>query len=244
MRIALLIEYDGTRYYGWQSQPGGNTIQQEIERAIHEITGQNIRIHGAGRTDAGVHAFCQVAHFDIVSGIPAEKFSYALNSKLPEDISILESFEIDGNFHSRFSANGKCYSYVIRNTAQRSALNRTQCMWVPRPLDLESMREAARYILGTHDFKAFCSAHSSVADTVRTVESLDMVRDGCYIKIDICGNGFLHNMVRIIVGTLIDVGHGKMEPREVKDIIESKDRKRAGATADASGLFLVEVMYE
>lgn len=243
MRIVLHIEYEGTNYGGWQCQENAPSIQSEIERSVHQLTGEHIRIHGAGRTDAGVHALRQVAHFDVNTPIPPDKFAFALNPLLPEDISIKKSFETQNDFHARYSAKGKHYRYVITNTETRPAVWRNFCMHVPYPLNIENMREAASHLIGEHDFASFQAAHSSVKDTVRTIQKLEITKEDDIISIDICGNGFLYNMVRIIAGTLIDAGSGKVLPGSMRDILSACDRTSAGPTAKARGLFLVEVLY-
>lgn len=243
MRIALTIQYDGTNYSGWQSQNNANSVQREVERAIHEITRENIKIHGAGRTDAGVHAFGQVAHFDTNSSIPAEKFCYALNDKLPADISILKSIGVTDDFHAQYSATGKRYRYVILNSRVRQPLYQNRAMQVCLPLNCNAMRQGAQYLLGEHDFKSFCNTKTDVKSTIRTVERLDIEQKENNIIIDIEGNGFLRNMVRIIAGTLIKCGLGKYKPEHIAEILESKDRKAAGPTAQGCGLYLIQVYY-
>ncbi|HBU11859.1 MAG TPA: tRNA pseudouridine(38-40) synthase TruA [Clostridiales bacterium] len=244
MRIVLNIEYDGTNYAGWQCQENAATIQEEIEKAIFAVTKERVRIHGAGRTDAGVHALSQVAHFDTGSFIPPEKFAFALNDALPDDISVQSSFAAPEGFHARYSASGKHYRYVIRNARQRSALFSGRSMPVHPPLDTEKMQAGAAYLVGKHDFSSFCAAHTNVRDMVRTVYSIDVARWGVYIAIDIKGNGFLYNMVRIIAGTLILVGQGKLKPQDVRWILQERDRGAAGPTAKARGLFLMGVEYD
>lgn len=242
MRIALTIEYDGSNYCGWQRQKDLMSVQQELEEAIERLTGENITVHGAGRTDAGVHAIAQAAHFDTMSTIPPERFAHAMNAQLPKDISIGKSWTVDDSFHARFSAVGKRYRYIIRNAAQRSALNQ-RCMQVYQALDLEAMAAAAALIPGERDFAAFCASGSFVVDTVRRVDEVSVVKEGDYITVDVRGNGFLYNMVRIIAGTLVYAGLGKIAPGGVAEILKSKDRRLAGPTAPACGLFLLEVLY-
>ena len=243
MRIALVIEYDGTNYCGWQIQKNGVSVQQKLEEALFATLGTKTAVHGSGRTDAGVHALGQVAHFDAQTDIPADKFFYVLIDVLPDDIRIMRSYEAAEDFHARFCAKGKHYRYVIRNARAKGARSRLYSMFVPVPLDLERMKQAAQYMEGTHDFSAFCAAGTDIKGTVRTVNEVRLCRDGEYIYIDVKGSGFLYNMVRIMAGTLIAVGKGKMEPGEVKEAIDKKDRTLAGATAQAQGLFLVEVYY-
>ena len=243
MRVVLGIEYDGTNYCGWQVQKNGVSIQQRVEEAVERAVGPKTAVHSAGRTDAGVHAYGQVAHFDAETDIPAVKFFYVLNTLLPDDIRIKKSYEAEGDFHARFSAKGKHYRYVIRNAREKGAIDRLYSMFEPVPLDLGRMKEAAKHIEGTHDFAAFCAAGTDIKGTVRTVYSVEVERKGDYICIDVKGSGFLYNMVRIIAGTLMGVGKGKLAPEEVRGAIEAKDRTMAGATAQAQGLFLVEVYY-
>ena len=244
-RIALIIEYDGTNYCGWQIQKNGVSVQQRLEEALEKALGVKTAVVGAGRTDARVHALGQVAHFDASTDIPADKFFYVLNTLLPDDIRIKKSFTAPEGFHARFSAKGKHYRYVIRNAREKGAVDRLYTMFVPAPLDVERMRQAAKQVEGEHDFAAFCAAGSDLkGTTVRTVYSVDVTKDGDYIMIDVKGSGFLYNMVRIIAGTLISVGKEKLSPQDVRNAIEAKDRTLAGATAQAQGLFLMEVYYE
>ncbi len=241
--IKLTIEYDGTNYSGWQSQKNALSVQAVIESAIKELTGEDCRLTGAGRTDAGVHALGQVANFYTNSAIPAQRFSYALNGLLPRDIVVIASHEVDVDFHSRFSAVGKRYRYLVYNFPMPSALLRNRAYHVPFALDLKAMQEAAGYLIGKHDFAAFSASGSSVKTTVRTVTSASLEKSDRLITLDITGDGFLYNMVRIIMGTLVEVGLGKMEPGAVEEILESRDRGRAGATAPPHGLYLAEVYF-
>lgn len=241
--IKLLIEYDGTNYAGWQVQKNAVTIQEVLETAISSLTGHEIRLIGASRTDAGVHARGMVANFLTESSIPAAKFPAAINTYLPDDIRILNAEDAGLEFHSRYLSTGKLYSYSLFNRRIPSPIYRNYTAHVIIPLDVERMKRAAVYILGTHDFSCFRSSGSSVKTSVRTVRSLDIERSGDLINIRICADGFLYNMVRIIAGTLIDTGSGKIEPYDMKDIIDSRQRGRAGKTAPASGLCLEEVYY-
>lgn len=242
--IMLTIEYDGTGYHGWQSQKNALAIQDVIEGALKKITGEDIRLTGSGRTDAGVHALGQVANFHTSSSIPPEKFSYALNSHLPDDIVIKKSAEVSESFHSRYDAKGKKYRYIIFNYEFPSPLMRRREWHIRRPLDREAMKKSLKYLLGKHDFSAFMSSGSSAENTVRTVMAAELKDDGQRIIFEITADGFLYNMVRIIVGTLAKVGTGEMVPDEMQRIIESCDRERAGSTAPAWGLYLVEVYYD
>ncbi|MGI6151716.1 MAG: tRNA pseudouridine(38-40) synthase TruA [Christensenellales bacterium] len=241
-RIRLTIEYDGTNYAGWQRQDNGVTIQELIENNIQKVTGERVTLHGSGRTDSGVHALAQVAHFDTNARMPAEKFSYALNTGLPQDIRVTDSREVSLDFHSRFSAKKKHYRYIINNAAHASALYRNIELHVHRPLDVSAMAEAAKALVGTHDFSAFKAVECKL-NAVRTIYRSEISTDGDRITYDIVGNGFLYNMVRIIVGTLIEIGKGKLEAKDMRRILESRDRMQAGPTAPAKGLTLVCVDY-
>ncbi len=243
MRVKVVLEYDGKGYSGWQRQENSNSVQAEVEKAIFKLTGNNITVHGAGRTDADVHALGQVFHFDTDEVIPAERYAAALNTKLPWDIRAISSELVDDEFHSRFDKNTKHYRYIIINRKRPIALDRHRAWHVTHKLDADLMREAAKYFLGEHDFAGFMAAHSDIEDTVRTIYTLDLTQNGNEITIDIEGSGFLRNMVRIIAGTLVKVGSGKIKPRDIPQIIESKDRNRAGVTAPGYGLYLVEVKY-
>jgi tRNA pseudouridine38-40 synthase len=243
MRIKLVIEYDGTNYAGWQRQKNGLSVQEVLECAFEKASGEKVRIHGAGRTDAGVHAQAQVAHFDTQCSIPACKISYAMNMLLPRDIRVKNSAEVDDHFHARFSAKGKSYCYSYYNAPHPSALLRDTTTHIRGPVDIRAMKIAAGYIRGTHDFACFCSSGSEVRDTVRTIYCLAVSSREPLICIDVTGSGFLYNMVRIIAGTLIDVGRGKISPEYVRAVIDGRDRAMAGATAPARGLVLKEVHY-
>ncbi|MEI6101280.1 MAG: tRNA pseudouridine(38-40) synthase TruA [Eubacteriales bacterium] len=244
MRIKLVIEYDGTAYSGWQRQEKDSSVQQTIEEALETLTREKIVLHSAGRTDAGVHALGQTAHFDSNSSIPAEKYSFALNSILPPDIRIRESCEAEAGFHARFDAKVKHYRYVIHNDPHASATRRNLTMHVPLALDIEKMRQGAAFLVGEHDFAAFTTGKVTVKSTVRRVFGVEINRQGSQVCIDVYGSGFLYNMVRIIAGTLIYVGIGKLQANDVKTILESRDRRRAGITARPQGLYLVEVRYD
>jgi tRNA pseudouridine38-40 synthase len=241
--IKLIIEYDGAGYHGWQSQANAVAVQDVIEKAIGKLTGEDSRLTGSSRTDAGVHAIGQAANFFTQSGIPPEKFSYALNSVLPDDIVIKKSEEVPHSFNSRRSAKGKKYRYLIYNSEYPSALLRNRAFHVPQCLDFESMQKASSYFTGTYDFSAFKASGSSVASSVRTVTGTSLARKGEIIEFEITGTGFLYNMVRIIVGTLIDVGMGRIPAGNIPGIIKSCNRRKAGITAPAHGLYLVEVYY-
>ncbi len=244
MRVGLKIEYEGTAYGGWQRQKNAPSIQQKIEEALQQAFDVLCRVVGAGRTDAGVHAYGQIAHFDIETSVPAQRFSYILNQKLPADIRIVESWEAKKDFHARKKAIGKHYRYTIFQAPHASAMERNTSLHVPQKLNIDNMRKAAEFLVGEHDFSAFRSVGSNLVGTVRTIYRLEVNQDKNHIYIDVWGNGFLYNMVRIIVGTLISVGKGKLDAQNVREILDSKDRRRAGATAPAKGLAMCEVFYD
>ena len=243
-RVKLTIAYDGTNYCGWQIQPNGITIEEVLNKALSKMLGEEIVIIGASRTDSGVHAMGNVAVFDTDTTIPAEKIAVALNQRLPDDIVITKSEEVPPDFHPRYCDCSKTYEYHIINTRIPIPTKRLTNYFVSYVLDIEKMRQAASYLVGEHDFVSFCNVRTDVENTVRTITALDILTNGDEITIRITGNGFLYNMVRIIVGTLIRVGRGFYEPEKVKEILEVKDRKAAGVTAPAHGLMLVEIKYE
>ena len=243
-RIKLTIAYDGTNYCGWQIQPNGITIEEILNKALSKMTGEEILVIGASRTDSGVHAMGNVAVFDTETTIPVEKIAVALNQRLPEDIVITKSEEVPLDFHPRYCNCSKTYEYHIINTRIPIPTKRLTNYFVSYVLDIDKMRQAASYLVGEHDFVSFCNVRTDVENTVRTITALDILTNGNEITIRITGNGFLYNMVRIIVGTLIRVGRGFYEPEKVKEILEAKDRKAAGITAPAHGLMLVEIKYE
>lgn len=242
-RIKLTVAYDGTNYCGWQVQPNGETVEGVLNRSLSELTGEDIRVTGASRTDAGVHAEGNVAVFDTRTGIPPEKFSYALNCRLPEDITVIDSREVPPDWHPRYQDTVKTYEYHILNREMPDPIRRFTAFHVSYPLDPEKMRKAAEYLKGEHDFKSFCSVHTDVKDTVRTIYGLDIEKENDMITIRISGDGFLYNMVRIIAGTLIRVGRGAYPPEKVREILEAKDRQKAAATAPAKGLVLKCIRY-
>ncbi len=244
-RIKLVVAYDGTAYHGWQQQPGEETIEGVLNRAISKLTGEKIQVTGASRTDAGVHALGNVAVFDTESPIPGEKFSYALNQRLPADIVIQDSVEVDTDFHPRYRKCRKTYEYRILNRRFPLPEYRNHAYFYHGTLDVGAMQEAAEAFVGEHDFAAFCSAGAQVQTTIRRVYFLHVLPvDAERIVIQIQGNGFLYNMVRIIAGTLLEVGRGHMKASEMADVIASCDRGQAGPTAPAHGLKLVEIEYE
>ncbi len=242
-RIFLEIAYDGTNYSGWQVQNNAVSIQETIDKALSEWLGEEIHTIGASRTDAGVHARGNVAVFDTESLIPADKFAFGLNARLPEDISIQESFEVPAEFHPRFTETIKTYEYKILNRKFPDPTRRNDSLFYYGKLNVDAMNEAASYLVGPHDFKSFCAVNHDAKTTVRTIYSAMVDKDGDLITFEITGNGFLYNMVRIIAGTLIEVGKGKLKPEDIKMIMEARDRQKAGPTAPAHGLTLVEIEY-
>lgn len=244
-RIRLTVAYDGTDYCGWQIQPNGITIEEILNRKLSELTGEEIHVIGASRTDSGVHALGNVAVFDTESGIPGDRFAYALNQKLPDDIVVVKSEEVPGDWHPRYQDGiRKTYEYHIHNAQTPNPLKRRYSTFVSFPMDVEKMREGAAFLVGEHDFASFCNVRTNATDTVRTVEELTVERDGEDITIRVTGNGFLYNMVRIIAGTLIRVGRGFYEPEKIGEILEERERTADGITAPPCGLVLVEIRYE
>ncbi len=253
-RILLRVAYDGTNYHGWQVQPNAKTIEGELNRILTQLTGEEIQVTGASRTDAGVHALGNVAVFDTLSRIPGEKFSYALNQRLPEDIVIQSSVQVDDDFHPRHCDCRKTYEYDILNRTFPLPAYRNTAYFLYGDLDLDAMRKACQAFLGEHDFASFCAAGAQVQTTVRTIYSLEVLEQPLtgigrgdiperLLTIRVRGNGFLYNMVRIIAGTLVEVGRGHIRPEKIEGIIAACDRAKAGPTAPARGLRLVEIAY-
>lgn len=262
-RVMLTVAYDGTAYCGWQLQPGKETIESVLNRCLFELTGETIEVIGASRTDSGVHALGNIAVFDTESSIPAEKFSYALNRRLPEDIKVRASKEVAADFHPRHCESIKTYEYRICNAEFPIPTKRLYTHFTYMPLDVSLMSRAAAYLVGEHDFRSFCSVDTQAQTTVRRIDNVDVweegadsiktavaeetvytaggktLRTGREIVIRVAGRGFLYNMVRIIAGTLMEVGRGRIPPDGVKDILASCDRQKAGPTAPACGLTLV-----
>jgi tRNA pseudouridine38-40 synthase len=241
----IIVEYDGANYCGWQRQHNGVSIQQVLEEAIELITGGKTTLIGSGRTDAGVHAINQVANFKSKTLLPGEKLFRGINSVLPQDIVIKELKEVHLDFHAQRDVKSKVYIYRICNKSLRPVLGRNYYWFIRFPLDLEKMRQAARYLPGTQDFSCFCAAGTEVKDRVRTITGITIsARSAGLIEINVESRGFLKYMVRNIVGTLVEVGRGKRSPEAMKEIISSQDRSIAGVTAPACGLFLKEVKYD
>ena len=242
-RIGLVVAYDGTNYCGWQIQPNGVTIQGILNDTLSELLGEKIETMGASRTDAGVHALGNVAVFDTNTRIPGEKISYALNQRLPEDIRIQLSEEVEPDFHPRYCDSEKTYEYRILNRRFPVPTERLYSYFYHYRLDEKKMREATSYLIGRHDFASFCGTGAQVKSTVRTITGIEVERDGDMITIRISGEGCLFNMVRIIAGTLIQVGNGQYPPEKVRDILNACDRAAAGPTAPAHGLTLMGIQF-
>lgn len=241
--IKLLIEYDGTNYCGWQRQPNNLSVQEALEKAVAKITGEMVIVTGSGRTDSKVHALEQVANFHTLSKVPADRFKLALNGVLPKDIVITESSEVDLEFHACNDAKGKEYKYIIYNGNTRSPIRRNYSYFINKKLNFEDMEYALKFFIGKHDFKGFMATGSSIKGTIRTITDAYILKDEDMIEITIKGTGFLYNMVRIIAGTIIDVGRHKIDKNSIENIIDSRDRIKAGHTADAKGLYLWKVFY-
>ena len=242
--IKILIAYDGTRYNGWQRQDNTeNTIQGKIEQLLSRMTGEEIEIHGSGRTDGGVHAKGQIANFHTNTTMTTEEILQYMNEYLPMDIAVLDVRDASERFHSRLNVKRKTYCYHIWNSEVPNVFERKYSYQITEKLDIYAMREAASYLLGTHDFKSFCARKKMKKSTVRMIESIDFRKEGDMLFITYKGNGFLYNMVRILTGTLIEVGRGERKPEEMKMILESLNRDKAGFTAPAQGLFLEKVDY-
>lgn len=243
-RIFLVVAYDGTNYHGWQLQKNAVTIESKLNEAIRSLTGEELQVIGASRTDAGVHARGNVAVFDTDSQIPGEKFAYALNAHLPDDIVIQSSKEVALDFHPRHIPCKKTYEYTILNRKMPLPEYRQEALFCYALLDVERMQAAAEKLIGEHDFASFCASGAQVETTVREIYDCSVERQGELIKIRVTGNGFLYNMVRIIAGTLLEVGKGKILPEEMEKILAACDREKAGPTAQARGLRLMEICFQ
>lgn len=241
--IKLTIEYNGGEYSGWQRQPGRRTVQREIETAAEEITREKVVVHGSGRTDSGVHALGQVANFKTSSGLTASQLQKALNSCLPGDVAIAEVKEVPDSFHSQFSSKSKVYLYQILNREHRSAHLHGTTWNIKQQLNIESMKQASRCLIGSHDFKVFAHHDTKVRSTVRNVKKLNISRKKDIIDLEIEANGFLKRMVRMITGTLVQVGREKITPDDFRQILEDGERTKHVYTAPARGLFLKKVKY-
>lgn len=243
-RVRLTVAYDGTNYHGWQIQNNGITIESELNRCLTDLLREPVEVIGASRTDSGVHALGNIAVFDTTSRMPAEKISYALNQRLPEDIRIQKSEQVPQDWHPRRCDSRKTYEYRIYRAQFPMPVKRLYSLFTYYELDVNRMQEAAAYLEGEHDFKSFCQTGAQVESTVRTIYSVEVEEQGENdLVIRVCGNGFLYNMVRIIAGTLLDIGQGKRDPMDIFTILESKDRSAAGPTAPAHGLTLVKYEF-
>ena len=241
--IKLTIEYDGTDYAGWQIQPNGLAVQQVIEEALQRLLGEKVRLRSSGRTDAGVHARGMVAAFQTTTSLPLRAYVEGVNRFLPPDVAILDASHAPPNFRPIGDALSKHYRYTIFMTPVRSPLHRYQTWQVRESLDLDAMKEAARHFVGTHDYTAFRASNCSARTTVRRVDGVTVARSGSLVTIDVVGEGFLKNMVRVMAGTLVDIGRGRFRPEHVAWLLKNRDRKKAGVTAPACGLCLMKVEY-
>jgi len=242
-RIKVVIEYDGSQYHGFQRQKNARTIQEAIETAIRNLTGERVSIQAAGRTDTGVHALGQVIAFETNASIPAQRWALALNSELPADIFAHKSEEAPLDFHPRFSALSKCYRYKIYRKKQGRIIYRNYALCNEEKLNIEAMQKACRLLEGTHSFKAFCASGSNVKNYIRTVYSCELKEERDWLTMDIKANGFLYNMVRIIMGTLLEIGRNQISPEYILELFRVQDRSLAGPTASPAGLYLVNVEY-
>lgn len=242
-RIFLRVAYDGTDFVGWQIQKEGRTVEGELNKAINALTGETIEVIGASRTDSGVHAKGNVAVFDTESTIPGDRFMYAVNTLLPEDVAVVESKEVESDFHPRHCGSIKTYEYRIFISDINDPLKRRYALRCPYSLDVQKMDDAAKYLIGEHDFKSFCSVKTQAETTVRKIYTADVFHDGEDIVIRVSGAGFLYNMVRIIAGSLMEVGGGKHSPEHIKEVLENTDRTLAGPTAEPQGLTLINIAF-
>lgn len=242
-RIRFIVSYDGTDYVGWQVQPNGVSVQEMLEKALNELTGETIRVEGSGRTDSGVHAMAQVAHFDTEARMTADKFAIAMNMHLPEDIRVLYSEACDPTFHARFSAKNKQYRYTVQLGQHSDVFARKTSLHLHYVPDVATMQKAASCVIGTHDFAAFKCSGSTMERTVRTITKSEWTQSGRFLTYTVEGNGFLYNMVRILVGTMLEIGSGKRPVSDMSLAIDGLDRSLSGATAPAHGLCLTRVVY-
>lgn len=244
MRIALGLEYDGSSFCGWQTQPSGCAVQDHLEAALAHIAGERIATTCAGRTDAGVHALGQVVHFDTAAQRPASAWVRGVNASLPAGVAVLWAHEVDDEFHARYTALERCYRYVLLNRAVRPAAANARVGWFHLPLEEGPMRRAAEYICGEHDFSAFRASECQARSPVRKLRRVSIERDGEYVIFEFRANAFLHHMIRNIVGALVYVGKGKHEPEWLAQVLESRDRAQAAPTFEAAGLYLASVTYD
>lgn len=244
MRIALGVEYDGSAYYGWQSQPHGNTVQDVLQAALSGVAAQPVAVIAAGRTDTGVHALEQVVHFDTGVERPLSAWVRGTNALLPKNVSVLWAHAVPDEFHARFSAHGRSYRYVLLDRPVRPAIRHGKVGWFHLPLDVEAMRAAAAYLLGEHDFTAFRAAECQAKSPVKHLHRLDIRREGELIVFELAANAFLHHMVRNLVGSLVYVGKGKHSPEWVRDVLESRSRALAAPTFAPDGLYFCSAEYD
>ena len=244
MRVKMIVAYDGTNYKGWQVQPNGITIEEVLNKNLSNLLGEQIVVSGASRTDSGVHSLGNIAVFDTNTRMPADKIAFALNQRLPEDIVVQGSCEVEDGWHPRYQNSRKTYEYRILNRTFRMPTRRLDTYFYHYPLDVEKMKKAASYLEGEHDFKSFCSVNTVAETTVRTLYSVKVSKESDMITIRVTGSGFLYNMVRIIAGTLMEVGKGSMSPEQIPQILAALDRQKAGPTAPACGLTLYAYEFE
>lgn len=242
-RVLIKIQYDGREFYGWQKQSKKRTVQEELEKAIEKLTGVKTEVFASGRTDKGVHAIDQAVHFDLMQDIPVKNLPLALNNLLPNDISVTKAKVVSNNFHARFDIKSKEYVYKICNSTKKQALLADRCVFVNYDLDIEKMKKAAKLLVGKHNFKGFACSATNVSDFEREIYDIQIKKSGKYITFRVSGNGFLYNMVRIIVGTLIDVGRGLLGEKDIKNALEKGDRSFAGKTMPPEGLYLAKTNY-
>jgi len=242
-RILLKIQYDGREFYGWQKQNDKRTVQEELEKALFTLTNEKIDVFASGRTDRGVHALDQAVHFDINTEIPVSKLPEALNNLLPNDISVVKAKKVKNGFNARFDIRSKTYKYQVYNAKIKSAVLANESAFVNYDLDIEKMKNAAKLLVGKHNFKGFCCADTKVTDFNREIFSIEIKKEKKFLCFYVKGNGFLYNMVRIIVGTLIDIGRGNLTEKDIKNALEKGDRSFAGKTMPSEGLFLFKTTY-
>jgi len=243
MKIAIGIEYDGSPFHGWQSQPSGNTVQDHLEHALASVSGESVRLSAAGRTDTGVHAMAQVAHFETAARRPESAWVRGVNALLPQAVAVQWAVPVSDDFHARYSALSRSYRYVLYNHPVRPALHHRKLGWFHHPLDLAAMREALAYLAGEHDFSAFRSSECQAKSPVRTLRNWAIEQRGAHFSFELTANGFLHHMVRNIVGCLVYVGKGKQSPDWLAEVLASRDRCRAAPTFSPDGLYLAAVEY-
>ncbi|TVM03542.1 MAG: tRNA pseudouridine(38-40) synthase TruA [Candidatus Brocadia sp. WS118] len=241
--IRLLIEYEGTQYAGWQWQKNGKTVQETLSKAVERVVQEPVKMYGASRTDSGVHALGQVANFKTTSSIPSERLIHAINFYLPHDITVKGAADVTESFHAQYDAQSKIYQYTLLNDWIRTSLNRNFCYVCGYLLNADKMHDAAQHLIGTHDFTSFTTSALQEKNRIRTVKKLEIKKEGKYLYFTVEADGFLYNMVRTMVGTLIEVGRGKIMVERMKDILSAKNREFAGPTAPAKGLCLIEVKY-